>query len=140
MDNLEKALVAYQEDDFDTALSLLTPLAESGDPKAQDILGVMYSNGDGVPRDYEQAVKLYRLSAEQGNADAQRSLGASYENGRGGVPRDYVLAYMWYNLSASKGNQYGVRMRADIEKMLTPEQIERGQDLAKKWMKENKNA
>ena len=130
MDDLEKALVAYQENDFDTSLNLLTPLAESGDPKAQYSLGVMYSDGNGVLLDYKEAMKWWRLSAEQGNTDAQRSLGSNYEYGRG-VPQDYVLAHMWYNLSASKGNHIASVFKDRIVKIMTSAQIEKAQDLAR---------
>ena len=38
-------------------------VAEQGDARAQNNLGVMYDDGRGVPQDYAQAVKWYRLSA-----------------------------------------------------------------------------
>ena len=53
---------------------------------AQNNLGVMYSNGRGVPKDEVIAVNWYRKSADQGNAQAQNNLGAAYSNGRRHVP------------------------------------------------------
>jgi uncharacterized protein len=35
---------------------------------AQNNIGLMYKNGNGVVQDYAEALKWYRLAAEQGNA------------------------------------------------------------------------
>jgi TPR repeat protein len=40
---------------------------------AQFNLGVMYSDGQGVPQNDAEAVRWYRLAAEQGHAGAQFS-------------------------------------------------------------------
>src|SRR4051794_23298177 len=69
--NADTGYIAYQKGDYDTALRLLRPLAETGDARAQFNLGVMYSEGQGVPQDNAEAGKWYRLSAEQGYAQAQ---------------------------------------------------------------------
>ena len=42
--------------------------AEQGNATAQFYLGVMYTNGAGVPKDDGEAVRWYRLAAEQGYA------------------------------------------------------------------------
>ncbi len=46
---------AYKRGDYKTALSLFRPLAENGEPKAQTILGLMYSYGEGVGVDFREA-------------------------------------------------------------------------------------
>jgi predicted aspartyl protease len=70
---------------------------------AQDVLGVMYFNGQGVPQDYAQAVAWWRKAADQGNATAQFSLGAMYVNGHG-VAQDYAQALIWFRKAADQGN------------------------------------
>ncbi len=77
--------------------------AESGDAKAQFVLGVMYQNGHGVAKDSAEAVKWYRLAADQGLADAQFVLGVMYHTGQG-VPQDYAEAMKWYRLAADQGH------------------------------------
>ena len=105
--------------------------AEQGDAKAQFSIGVKYANGRGVLQDYKEAVKWYRLAAEQGLAAAQSNLGAMYDNGHG-VLQDYVRAHMWYNLaSAAGGSEYGTTNRDIIAKKMTPNQIEKAQEMAK---------
>jgi TPR repeat protein len=77
--------------------------AEQGAAKAQFTLGVMYANGQGMPRDDVLAVAWYRRAAEQGDASAQNNLGVMYANGTG-VPQDDALAVHWYRLAAEQGH------------------------------------
>jgi uncharacterized protein len=103
--DLQKGLTAAQSGDFATALSEWKPLAEQGNARAQYNLGVMYTNGNGVPQDHKTALKWYSLAAKQGDADAQYNLGVMYEHEHGhGVPQDYKTAVKWYRLSAEQGN------------------------------------
>ncbi len=46
-----------------TALREWRPLAEQGNASAQNLLGFMYHNGQGVPQDYVQAQMWYNLAA-----------------------------------------------------------------------------
>ena len=95
-------------------------------------MGAMYEKGQGVPQDYKEAVKWYRLSAEQGYADAQYNLGQIYRRGEG-VPRDYVLAHMWLNFAVSNGEKLAIKGRSLVEKKMTPQQIEKAQEMARNW-------
>jgi TPR repeat protein len=72
---------AYERGDYATAMREWRPLAEAGDAKSQDAIGMMYSNGFGVSEDDAEAVKWLRLAAEQGHAGAQGKLGAMYSFG-----------------------------------------------------------
>jgi TPR repeat protein len=115
--------------------------AEQGFAYAQTNLGVKYDNGQGVPQDYNEAGKWYRLAAEQGVAQAQFNLGTMYYNGDG-VPQDYVLAHIWLNI-ASSANPVEVNdesrvqnfseKRNELEKKMTPQQIEKAQEMARNW-------
>jgi TPR repeat protein len=99
----EDADAAYSRQDYATTLRLLKPLADQGDADAQNLLGLMYGNGQGVPKDDAQAVKWYRLAADQGGALAQVSLGLMYAEGQG-VPKDDAQAVKWYRLAADQGD------------------------------------
>ncbi|HGO7715521.1 TPA: tetratricopeptide repeat protein [Neisseria meningitidis] len=80
--------------------------AEQGDADAQNNLGAMYAEGQGVRRDDAEAVRWYRQAAEQGLAQAQFNLGAMYYKGRG-VRQDLVLAQEWLGKACQNGNQDG---------------------------------
>jgi hypothetical protein len=87
------------------ALERYREQAGHDDPTAEALLARMYSDGDGVSRDYTQALSLYRKSADQGSAAGEEGLGATYYYGRG-VPVDYQASWNWYNKAAAQGNRY----------------------------------
>ena len=79
-----------------------------------------------------------RKLADQGDAKAQYRLGVFY-NGEG-VPKDYVLAYMWVNLSLAEDNNIKAKESIDnLEKEMTPEQIEEAQKLSREWFNKRNN-
>lgn len=59
----------------DKVLPLMLPLAEAGDPKAQNIVGLCYRDAVGVSSDKEKALHWFRRAAQQGEAKAQSNLG-----------------------------------------------------------------
>jgi uncharacterized protein len=75
---LEDGIAAFNRGHYETALRLLKPLAAQGNAAAQDFVGVMYANGQGVPHDYEEAAKWFRIAAEKGDAHAATNLGSMY--------------------------------------------------------------
>ena len=104
--NVEDGLKFAQQGNFHQAHALWLIEAEKGDAVAQFNLGVMYSKGDGVPRDEEEVVRWYQLAAEKGYADAQHNLGVMYDKGLG-LPRDFKEAVKWYRLAAEQGHASG---------------------------------
>ena len=70
---------------------------------AQNNLGLMYLNGEGVPKDPAQAAKWYFRAAELGLAEAQTSLGYMYYFGQG-VPKDFAQSAKWYRRAAEQGS------------------------------------
>ena len=101
--DFEKGLEAYDRGDYATALREWRPLAEQGFANAQYDLGLMYKEGQGVPRDDGEAVAWYRRAAEQGYAEAQNNLGDLYASGRG-VSLDYARAVGWFRKAAEQGD------------------------------------
>ena len=99
----EDGVAAANQGDYETALYLLRPLAEKGNARAQNMLGVMYGLGWGVAPDVAQATNWYRKAAMQGYANAQYTLGVMYAEGRG-VPKDDAQAMEWYRKAAKQGH------------------------------------
>jgi uncharacterized protein len=136
---LEDAWAAYLRGDYATALQLWRPRAAQGVSLAQNNLGLMYYNGQGVPQDYGEAAKWYRLAAEQGNAQAQSNLASMYYSGEG-VSQDYVQAYMWVSLAASRfppsateDREQAARHRDIVASKMTAAQIAEAQKQAREW-------
>ena len=99
---LNEGVTAYETKDYATALKEFSTLANQGNAQAQFNLGVMYDNGQGVPKDEAQAVAWYRKAAEQGMASAQYNLGVMYRDGQG-VPKDEAQAVAWFRKAAEQG-------------------------------------
>ena len=128
----EQGLKAYKNKYYKKALEILQPLAEQGNDAAQYILGLIYQNGQGVLQDYKEAVYWFRLSAAQEHRNAQYQLGKMYQDGQG-VDQDYALAHMWFKLCGSSGDEGCLKNQDIVTKKMTPTQIEKAQEFARKW-------
>ena len=70
----EDGMVAYNRGDYLPAIRLFRPLAEQGNPKAQNQIGVMYRKGEGVQPSPARAFMWFSLSARRGDAKAKAGL------------------------------------------------------------------
>ena len=98
----ENGRAAYDIGDFDKAMAIWAPAAESGDADSQYGMGLLYSEGIVVPMDDAQALKWFGLAAEEGHGEAQYKLGVMHANGWG-VPMSEAEAMKWYKLAAENG-------------------------------------
>jgi TPR repeat protein len=106
--------VAYQAEDYDTALKEWQPLAEQGDAWAQFGIGNMYNEGQGVKQDYTEAMKWYRKAAAQGIANASISIAMMYREGKG-VKADGVKVRYWVGKAAEQGD---IQAQNNVRKMM----------------------
>jgi len=103
-----KGKTAYDSGDFKAALVEVRPLAEQGNADAQYLLGLMYSYGEGVLKNWETALKWNTKSAENGNIRAQYRLGFHYYWGHSDVGWSYDngdkdKALKWFTKAAEQG-------------------------------------
>jgi TPR repeat protein len=122
---LEDGEAALKAKDYATALKLLTPLANKGEPTAQLDLGEMYRLGHGVPEDAHAASAWTNKAAEQGSAEAQLLIVAQcLLPGLMGAATDCARASTWLRDAADRGDPQAEVMlgslyllgRADIPK------------------------
>ena len=59
--------------DYAEAMKWFRLAADQGNAAAQNNLGVLYEEGQGVPQDYAVAMKWFSLSAAQGFQDAVKA-------------------------------------------------------------------
>jgi TPR repeat protein len=109
----DKGANAYKRGDYETSLAVFRPLAESGDAKAQSILGLMYSYGEGVSVDYRESARWYKRAADQNSSVAQYNLGMLYAEGKG-VQQDTDLAIDWLTKAAERGH---FRARTELARL-----------------------
>lgn len=142
---LEDAEKALRTGDDKAAVTELRKEAERGNAIAQTLLGWIYLQGRGVPKDYAAALSWYLKGAGQLYAPAMYTLGKMYSEGIG-VPSDYVQAYKWYNLAAASGDTSELAVSAvelakdgrdEIARKMTPAQIAEAQKLASQWKPES---
>ena len=72
----EDGMVAYNRGDYVPAIRLFRPLAEAGNPKAQNQIGLMYRNGEGTAQSPARAFMWFSLAAKPGDARAKAELRA----------------------------------------------------------------
>ena len=105
-------------------IAKLQQLADSGDPAAQNELGVRYRIGTDVDKDPAKAIPWFLKAAKQGYAKAYFNLGAAYYNGDG-VPVNDQNYCAWFIFSADAGDQRGVEAVARTRQELPPAQMNR---------------
>lgn len=101
--DFDEATKAYLLGQFEQARYEALIAATDGNPKAQMLLGQLYFNGEGVPKDIPHALHWYNKAAEKGFADAQYRLGLLYHDGNQGVERNYDIAYKWLSKALESG-------------------------------------
>lgn len=101
---------ALDPSSYEASLARWLPIAEGGDPQAQNFVGVIYEQRLATPQP-EKAAPWYRQAAELGYGPAQINLSRFYENGLGGLPRDPEAAVAWY--SRATGLDPGTFARAE---------------------------
>ncbi len=111
----------------------LRTLADHGDADAQWQLGVLYHEGESVPKDDAMAVQWFERAADQGYASAQATLGAYYEAGRG-VTQDFSKAYFWSVLAVAQGDENSKLRLQDLAARMTHSQVASARQQAEAWL------
>jgi TPR repeat protein len=83
-------------------IKLLQDAANLGQTEAQDIIGQLYLNGAGLPRDSAKAFNWFKRAAEGGLAMGQDHLANLYENGVS-TTTNLVLAFVLFQKAAEQG-------------------------------------
>ena len=86
----------------DSEITLVKEQAEAGNADAQNVLGVLFYEGDGVKKDHAQAFEWLFRAAEQGHAKGMFNVGLLYSYGYG-VPKNDEKAVEYYMSAAEKG-------------------------------------
>ena len=94
---------AHLEKHYSESRRIFHALADKGDVRARFMMGTIYEQGLGVPKDLATAARWYRLAAEGGSASAQYNLGVFYQFGKG-VPKDPTEAARWLRMAAEQGH------------------------------------
>lgn len=139
-ERMRTAAGAYERKDFALAISIWKPLAVDGNAEAETLLGAMYWQGEGVPRDHTEASRLYLAAAEQGYARAQNDIGFMYGFGEGIPPHDDVQAYKWislaierYTVKNKERRDQAIKDLATLKARMSPAQLAEAEAAIKAW-------
>ncbi len=101
----DAAYIAFEQGRYLTALNLAERAAKEGDPQAHTLIGRIYAEGLGVPKDETVAAQWYARGAELGDTEAAFALGLHLAEGRG-VKKDREAAARMFEIAAAKGHPY----------------------------------
>lgn len=97
--NFRLAYCYRQIKDYINAFKYMETAANLGQVDAMNMLGLMYSNGEGVEKNSELAIYWYEQAANEGLAVAMYNLGYEYRY----ILKDYQQAFYWYQQAANTG-------------------------------------
>lgn len=88
---------------YHSALELVRPLVEEGNPDATSMLAHMFRRGLGLPQNYTRAYELDRIAARAGVVRSQNALGHALLAGFG-AEQDIESALYWFEQAALSGD------------------------------------
>lgn len=101
--DLATGLALFEQGRYSAALAELRPAAETGDPDAQYIVGVVLAQGYVDQPDPEAGASWLHRAAEQGHIQAQLELARMYRTGDG-VDENLAEMLRWYRRAAEQGD------------------------------------
>jgi SH3-like domain-containing protein len=116
-DDFSDAVAAYANADYEKAYQLWRPLAESGDAGAMFDLGVLYWEGQGIPRNRPLAIEWWQRAAKQDVAAAQYNVSLAHYLGEE-VAQDGHKALSLVRLAAQQEHDYAKRILPILERDL----------------------
>lgn len=111
--DLADALIRYVKSEYKEARDGLLPLAQGGDPVAQELIAFLYLRGDGVPADEAQAFQWFWLAANGGRVEAQYELGRLYRDGLGVQMSGHAAVY-WFSQAAGRGAGHAMNALGEL--------------------------
>ena len=97
------AYEAFDQGKYLTALTLAQKAAAAGDAISHTLIGRIYAEGFGVPKDTASAAKWYARGAELGDIESAFALGVLHAQGAG-VAKSYPDAARYFETAALKGH------------------------------------
>lgn len=126
--DFSSGLYAYSVGNYDDAAREFRDCANRGEVQGEYYIGLLYEEGQGVPKDYKTALSWYTKAATKGDVDAAFALGRMYSRGMG-VTQDRALAYAWFARAARSGHYLGRQEQQKCASRMSPEQLQAAQRL-----------
>ena len=111
--DFETASTAYRSKDYPLAFEHFSELAAAGDAKAQTVIAIMHTYGEGIQVNPGRAFYWYQQAAEQGYPPAQFNVGIMLLDGSGAA-EDRKQARYWLEQAASAGFKRASEVLAEM--------------------------
>jgi len=136
--NYDAILKLYNDGKYDQIVSTLQTLSAAGHQGAQELMGIMYRQGQGVPKDSAKAFELLSKAADANRPLAQHHLGVMYYQGEG-VSADPVEALKWLHIAIvhypdGPEKERAKQDRDSIYAQLTRRDKDRAMQMARDWL------
>lgn len=137
--NYDKIMDLYKNGDYEEVFRNIVPLAEGGHHGAEELLGVMYRQGQGTKADPLKAFDYLTKAAENNRPLAQHHLGVMYYLGEGVSAPDAVTALMWLHIAICHYKDGPEKDRAEQDRdniypQLTRREKDRALEMARTWL------
>ena len=103
----DPAYAAFDASRYMEAKKLAEEAAAKGDAPSDALLGQLYDQGLGVPRDFKKAAEWYAKGAAQGDPHSQFALGVMLAEGRG-IQQNKKLAAQFFEMAAAKNHAIAI--------------------------------
>lgn len=136
MDEITKEFGAGNFAKILPSLQMLTKNKHRG---AQELLGIMYKNGQGVAKDPKRAFELLSEAAESGRPLAEHHLAVMYFLGEGTEKADLVRSLMWLQIAIVYYTDGPEKKRAlqdqnSVLVRMSRREKERATEMAREWL------
>jgi len=101
----DAAYIAFDQGQYLTALKLARAAAKKGDAQAHTLIGRIYAEGRGAPKNETIAAQWYKRAAKLGDIEATFAYGVLLAAGRG-VKKDRTAAGVLFEKAALKGHPH----------------------------------
>jgi hypothetical protein len=131
-------IAAYNKGQYELVAKHIIPIANSNYPQAEELLGIMYRDGHGVPKDPQNAVLWLTKAAEAGRPLAQHHLAIMSFTGEG-MPQDAVKALTWLYIAIAHYPEGAEKKRAvqdrdNVTLQISRRDKARAYDMAHDWL------
>ncbi|MBL1147779.1 MAG: sel1 repeat family protein [Pseudomonadota bacterium] len=141
---LDEAFAIYAEEKYEEAFEKFITTARAGSAEAQEMVGMMFAQGQGTKQDDVQALRWLERAAQNFQPLAMHHVGVRYFGGQG-VKRDVLNAAKWLSLSVEfygdDTSDASERARQDLKNMmarLSLREQRQVQNAVREWRTENK--
>lgn len=143
---MDDAYAVYAEEKYEEAFEKFIALARAGSAEAQEMVGMMFAQGQGTKQDDVQALRWMERAAQNFQPLSMHHVGVRYFSGQG-IKRDVLNAAKWLSLSVefygNDASEAAERARQDLKNMtarLSLREQRQVQNAVREWKEENKAA